>query len=110
MEDIPDLPLAATARHAIFLTAKEAQNNAAKHSMATEVRVNVSCEHRRLVITIEDNGRGFDPSRQSGVRNGLENMRQRMESIGGTLYIKTSPGQGTQVRLEFTVPDANRGI
>lgn len=106
MEDIPNLPLAATARHALFLAAKEAQNNAAKHSGATEVRVSVSCQHRNLVITIEDNGRGFDPARQSSGRNGLENMRQRMEGIGGTLYIKTSLGQGTQVRLEFTVPEA----
>jgi signal transduction histidine kinase len=108
MEDIPDLPLAATARHAIFLAAKEAQNNAAKHSGATEVRVSVSCEHGHLLISIEDNGRGFDPARQSGGRNGLENMRQRMEGIGGALYIKTSPGQGTQVRLEFTVPEAGK--
>jgi ligand-binding sensor domain-containing protein/signal transduction histidine kinase len=108
MEDIPSLPLPATARHAIFLAAKEAQNNAAKHSGATEVRVNVSCEHGRLVILVEDNGRGFDPAQQSGGRNGLENMRQRMESIGGTLHLKSAPGQGTQVRLEFAVPEAER--
>jgi signal transduction histidine kinase len=101
MEDIPDLPLPAAARHGLFLAVKEAQNNAAKHSGATEVRVAVSCENGRLILTVEDNGRGFDPAQANGARNGLENMRQRMESVGGNLRINTGPGKGTQVRLEY---------
>jgi signal transduction histidine kinase len=103
MEDIPDLPLPATVRHGLFLAMKEAQNNAAKHSGATEVRVGVSCEAGHLVLMVEDNGRGFDPAGLSGSRNGLENMRQRMESIGGSLDIQSRPGEGTRVRLGFTL-------
>jgi signal transduction histidine kinase len=104
MEDIPALPLGASARHALYLAVKEAQNNAAKHSGASEIRVGVSCERGQLVVTVEDNGRGFDPAQRAGVRNGLENMRQRMEGIGGTLHIASRPGEGTQVRLEYPLP------
>jgi ligand-binding sensor domain-containing protein/signal transduction histidine kinase len=104
MEDIPALPLPAVARHNLFLTAKEAQNNVAKHSGATEVKVAVWCEPGRLIVSVEDNGTGFDPAALSGSRNGLENMRQRMESIGGTLSVVSAPGKGTKVRLDYPLP------
>jgi signal transduction histidine kinase len=105
MEDIPALPLPAIARHNLFLAAKEAQSNVAKHSGAQNVRVAVWCELRRVIITVEDNGRAFDPANQNGSRNGLDNMRQRMASIGGTFEIHSRPGQGTKVRLEYPLPD-----
>jgi signal transduction histidine kinase len=105
MEDIPVLPLPATARHALFLAIKEAQNNVAKHSSATEVRVAVVCKDGRLVVTVEDDGRGFDPAQSANVRNGLDNMRQRMESIGGTFRLETLPGRGTRVQFEYTLPE-----
>jgi signal transduction histidine kinase len=101
------LPLPATARHALFLAMKEAQNNAAKHSRATEVRVGVSCKDGCLVLTIDDNGCGFDSARLSRGRNGLENMRQRMGSIGGALELQSQPGEGTRVRFTYAVPSAN---
>jgi signal transduction histidine kinase len=107
MEDIPGLPLPATARHSLFLAMKEAQNNAAKHSGATEVRVGVSCKDGCLVLTMEDNGCGFDSARLSGGRNGLENLRQRMDSIGGVLEIQSQPGGGTRVRLTYALPSTN---
>jgi signal transduction histidine kinase len=107
MEDIPDLPLPATVRHGLFLAMKEAQNNAAKHSGATEVRVGVACENGCLVLTVEDNGKGCDLSGLSGSRNGLENMRERMESIGGASEIQSRPGGGTRVRLRYPLHAAN---
>jgi signal transduction histidine kinase len=61
------------------------------------------------MMTIEDNGRGFDPAAQSGSRNGLENMRQRMESIGGTFQIESQPGGGTKVRIEFPLKQSEAG-
>jgi ligand-binding sensor domain-containing protein/signal transduction histidine kinase len=105
MEDIPVLPLPATARHALFLAIKEAQNNVAKHSSATEVRVAVACKEGRLVVTVEDNGRGFDAVQSTNIRNGLENMKQRMESIGGTFRLEARPGRGTRVQFEYTLPE-----
>ena len=100
-EDIPDIPLAATVRHHLYLAVKEAQNNAVKHSGASEVKVGVGCESGRLILTVHDNGRGFDSGQLSGSRNGLDNIRQRVESIGGRLNIESRPGAGTRVRMEY---------
>ena len=94
------MPLAAAARHNLFLAVKEALNNAAKHSGASEVSLRVSCSEQRLRLEVEDNGRGFD-SALAGQRNGLENLRQRLASLGGAAEIVSQPGRGTRVRLEY---------
>ncbi len=89
--------LPAESRHNLFLVVKEALNNVLKHSHATEVRVRVAETTSGLEIVIEDNGAGFDPSmataRHAG--NGLENMRKRIESLGGSFVITSVPGKGT---------------
>ena len=60
---------------------------------------------------IKDDGRGFDNAarraRPSGKRvgNGMPNMRQRMQDIGGTLDLQSAPGQGTTVRIRVTLPE-----
>ena len=91
-------------RRNIYLIFKEAVNNAAKYSDATEV--NLKCEVFRgtLVMKISDNGRGFDinnPAEGSGY--GTINMRKRAEDIGGTLTIASGPGEGTDIELQVRV-------
>ena len=75
-----------------------------KHSQATEVHVNVNEFRGRVEVVVADNGRGFSPSEGTPGRkgNGLENMRQRLAELGGTLEISSRPGQGTE--LKFTIP------
>ena len=68
-------------------------------------------EHSRLIASVEDDGTGFDPSnrpREAFPRFGLAIMRERAESIGGSLEIDTSPGTGTRVKIR--VPTATRVI
>ena len=91
-------------RHNLFLAIKEALNNVLKHSQATEVHVNVNEFPGRVEVVVADNGRGFSPAEGATVRkgNGMANMRQRLEELGGTLEIAGGPGQGTQ--LKFTIP------
>lgn len=60
VDDLPDSPLPAATRHHLFLAAKEALNNAAKHSGAGEVMLRVECVSGWLRLSVEDNGRGFD--------------------------------------------------
>jgi signal transduction histidine kinase len=97
------LVLPAEVRHDLFLVVKEALNNVLKHAQATEVRVGMAETVTGVEIEIEDNGRGFEPGGGSGGRrgNGLENMRKRMESLGGGFRLTSTPGRGT--KLEFTV-------
>jgi signal transduction histidine kinase/ligand-binding sensor domain-containing protein len=97
----PDQPLNSEQRHNLFLAFKEALNNVAKHSGATEVRIRISCEpDRRLYVSIEDNGRGLPGSIESGA-DGLDNLRQRMAQIGGRCEISSQPAGGVAVHLSL---------
>ena len=93
-----DLPI----RRNLFLAVKEALNNAAKHSEASEVFLRLYRQNQKLTVVVEDNGRGFDPAQADATRNGMTNMRQRMDEIGGILSLASQPGNGC--RVEFTVP------
>jgi signal transduction histidine kinase len=88
-------------RHNITLTVKEALHNAIKHAGATEITARMEFADPHLVIMIEDNGRGFDAATVTPGR-GLENMRQRMELVGGSVSMDTSAG--TRVRFEIRIP------
>jgi hypothetical protein len=83
-------------RKNIVLFVKEAMNNIAKYSNATNAEVLIKNEDKDVVISISDNGQGFDPrSIQKG--NGLKNMKLRIEAMGGTVDIESGPGKGTKV-------------
>jgi signal transduction histidine kinase len=99
----PDLELNLPLRRGLLMVTKEALNNAVKHSGATELRLQIRCEHGRLAVTLQDNGKGFDPvTAGSRKRNGLPNMGQRMAELGGTYAIVSRPGEGC--RIEFSAP------
>lgn len=78
---------------------QEALHNVAKHSRASEVRVEMTCGDGELVLSIADNGAGFD---KNGVRNsaglGMISMRERMQLIGGEFAITSAPGEGTKIQ------------
>lgn len=95
---VPDLPLDATARHGIFLAAREALNNLVKHSKATQARLSVQFDGDALVIRIEDNGRGFSQEWEAK-GYGVANLRERMQSCGGDCSLASVPGEGVTVTL-----------
>ncbi len=100
--ELPTAPITPETRHNVFLAAKEAVTNVVRHAHATEVWIRLRLEPKRFILEIEDNGRGFDDTKPSH-RNGLRNMRKRMEDVGGEFSI--GPGgaaKGALVRL--TVP------
>lgn len=99
----PDLELNLPLRRGLLMVTKEALNNVVKHSGATELRLQIRCEHGRLTVILHDNGKGFDPAAEgSRKRNGLLNMGQRMAELGGTYAIVSQPGEGC--RIEFSAP------
>jgi signal transduction histidine kinase len=97
---LPEYAVSTEARHNLFMTVKEALNNVLKHAAATEVRVGLATADSHMTITVTDNGRGFSPDEVRAAGNGLQNMKQRMERIGGHLTLETKPGAGTTIRLE----------
>ncbi len=106
--ELPDVVIGSDVRHSLFLAAKEALHNAVQHAAATEIRLHIAVPGDRLVLTISDDGRGFDPGRQDGASggggNGLSNMRQRLAECGGSCDIQSAPGQGTRVVFSLPLP------
>ncbi len=90
-------------RRRFFLIYKEALNNILRHARPHRVVLTLNREARMLVMTVADDGIGFDP-REGGQGNGLLNMRQRAHSLGGELTIASAPGVGTTVTLRATIP------
>jgi signal transduction histidine kinase len=98
---LPAVPISPELRHNVFLATKEAINNVVKHSGATSAWLRLRLEPARFTLEIEDNGRGIPPGADKKGRNGLRNMRKRLEEVGGTF--STSPGHegGTIVALSL---------
>ena len=101
-ENIVSLPVPMDVRRNLFLIAKEAMNNAAKYSGCTEAIIDFAYSHSVLKMTITDNGKGFDTSKEYG-RNGLRNMQYRGEKIGGKVTIRSTIGKGTTVTFTSKV-------
>ncbi len=108
--DVPsaagDEPLPSHVRHNLILAVREALNNAAKHARAREVRVQLARDGHGLTVRVQDNGCGFDMA-STGAGNGLGNMRQRLEGLGGSTSIQSSAGSGTVVT--FRLPEGILG-
>ena len=99
-DTLPAHKLGAQFRHHLFLTCKEALNNIAKHAHATDVVIELQVRGDDLILTITDNGIGlFNTTDIPSRRNGLKNMRSRMESIGGTFDILPAEPHGTTLSL-----------
>ena len=83
---------------------QEALNNVVKHARTDSARVTLQFEDGRVLARIEDEGQGFAPEaiESEGQGIGLSTMRERVEMLGGTLGIDSSPGAGTRVTVELT--------
>ncbi|MEI8042730.1 MAG: two-component regulator propeller domain-containing protein, partial [Verrucomicrobiota bacterium] len=102
-EEFPDQPISPEARQHLFLAAKEAMNNVIKHAQAVEVRLTMSVVGGEFELKLEDDGRGFSTTvAETSSRQGLKNLRTRLNELGGRCAITSQPGSGTCVRL--TVP------
>jgi two-component system sensor histidine kinase DegS len=88
-----------------FRIIQEALQNIQKHARATLVSVRIAAEEEAVVVTIQDNGRGFVPQQNeittlSGA--GLRGMKERAAAVGGELEVSSNPGSGTTIR--FSLP------
>jgi len=102
-KDVPALPVKSDARHNIFLVLKEALNNAVKHARADQIHVQIAFAPPEFTVEVADNGAGFDPAALDGHGNGLQNMRRRIEEIGGQFVLDSRPGEGTRLRISLAL-------
>jgi signal transduction histidine kinase len=108
---LPHWPITAEMRHNVFLAFKESLHNFVKHSGANEVSISFTIDDAGYKLIVRDNGKGFDPATvasRPGRGNGLKNMRQRLEKIGGRCEIQSAPGAGTEIRFFVSIPAAVR--
>ncbi len=96
----PALPL--EAKEALYRIAQEALYNIVKHAGAQHVMLHLSQSCSNVVLEIEDDGAGFNPSATFPGHLGLQSMRERAQRLGGTLEIKSSPTWGTSVRVSLS--------
>jgi signal transduction histidine kinase len=87
----------------IYRIVQELLTNAVRHAQASEILVQCSQNSTRFFITLEDNGKGFDPAAVVKPGIGLSNARNRVEYLNGKLDITSAPGEGTTINIEFDV-------
>lgn len=94
--------LSPDAQLALFRVLQESLSNIAKHAGAKHVDVRLSFEPEAVLLSVRDDGKGFDASRTPPGHYGLLNMRERAAKASGTLIIDSRPGAGSQV--SFSMP------
>jgi len=86
----------------------ELASNALKHSEASKVRLSMRMDRKGLTLRFSDNGKGFDPARAPSSVSGLQNIRYRVERLGGSLRVDTEPGKGAVFAISLPHPEARR--
>lgn len=96
---------------ALYRIVQEALTNAAKHSKANRVWIRIARKNRQFCCSIEDDGKGFDVHAvQSDCKRrglGLIGMQERLNAIGGTLWIDSAPGRGTKLLIQLPTEASN---
>ncbi|WP_028797376.1 GAF domain-containing sensor histidine kinase [Streptomyces purpureus] len=94
--------LPAAQEEAMLRVAQEALHNALRHSAADHVAVSLVRRGQGALLSITDNGQGFEPRavRRAGRHLGLVSMRHRASGVGGRLTVQSAPGQGTTIEME----------
>jgi signal transduction histidine kinase len=85
----------------LYRTAQEALHNVVKHARASEVKIRLAWDEQNVLLTIHDNGRGFENNGSTTTGMGLEIMRERVRAIQGQLRIESTPQAGTTVEVQW---------
>lgn len=101
--DIPEI-LSPSITHHLFRIVQEAISNVLKHANAAELDIQFFGHGNEIVLTLEDNGKGFDPNvRGRGI--GLQNINARVESLNGTIEISSIIDGGTNMMIKIPIEE-----
>jgi signal transduction histidine kinase len=95
--------LSPTKQLTVYRLVQEALTNIVKYAKASRVDVALEMRAGRAMISVRDNGKGFDPNQLSSGSHGLLGMRYRIEAEGGRMNLSSAPGKGTLI--EATLPE-----
>ncbi len=102
-EGDPELLLPPDVHMTFYRIAQESINNILKHSQAQQIMVELQQTPARVLLTVSDNGCGFDMA-QNSAGLGLHSMRERAESIGAAMEIHSQPNNGTSIHVTWLAP------
>jgi len=100
-EDCPD-DLPEEHRTCVYRVTQEAVRNVSRHAAARHVRIFVKREEQSLSVCVQDDGKGFDASEETGL--GILGMQERVARLGGRLKVESERGRGTVVSFELPLP------
>ncbi len=101
-ESLLPVRLEMSLRRNIFLMFKEVIHNIHRHAEACVVELKIHMENRNLVITVRDNGKGFNPEEVQHGR-GMETLKRRAQASSLSWHIKSEPGEGTEVQIRTDI-------
>ncbi|MBL8058864.1 MAG: sensor histidine kinase, partial [Anaerolineales bacterium] len=99
-------PLPLEVEQVLYRVAQESLSNVARHAEAEAVKLALTLTPAQAVLTISDDGHGFDPGRIAADSSGVRGMRQRLEQVRGTLAVASAAGQGTTVTASVALAPA----
>lgn len=108
--DLPKKHLALSAEQslALFRIAQESLTNVRKYAKATQVKLGLFEEEGKVVLSIHDNGQGFE-TRDIGVHgHGIAGMKHRTQMFNGTLTLRSAPGKGTHIEVRVPLSPSNK--
>src|SRR5204863_7112401 len=95
-----DLPLPGEMKTGLFRILQESLTNVARHAEAKNVKVSLDKKDDEIILSIEDDGSGFDKFETAGKKTlGILGMEERSEMMGGNYQINSQPGKGTRVTV-----------
>jgi signal transduction histidine kinase len=101
VDDIPE-----GHRTCVFRVVQESLRNAVRHSGACEARIFVREDNGFLELTVQDDGKGFVPSLETGL--GILGMQERVVSLSGMMKLDSKPGRGTTLTFNLPLPSEHR--
>jgi signal transduction histidine kinase len=104
--ELPDLPMESVAE--LLAVAREALSNVARHARATQVSIRLALVGDAVQLTISDDGVGFDAdAARPSAHQGLANLRERAQRLGGTASVDSRPSEGTRIILSLPLSGAS---
>ena len=107
--NVPRAAFTDNSAHTVLRIVRELANNAIRHGHATEIHIAGTAEHGKLLFSVRDNGCGFDVDRAAGPEQGhfgLQGIRERINTIGGTFALHSTIGGGTKAVVTLNAPHA----
>ncbi len=106
--NVEDIQLSHEVEILLYRVIQESLTNAARHANANRVDVDFTHDNGHIIIMVCDDGKGFNPSEVLNAENrslGILGMRERIELLGGQFKLTSTPGKGTQIRVELALPN-----